>query len=112
MVTDLYSIPRTDAEWRVWSFAHRQSHLAIRQSIRSQTGLSLPEYVLEPITQLDFQGFLQRNQQEHVDMDGALNLPSIDLQDVDIKNRSQLIAWIWLHATEHRDAELALGIAS
>jgi hypothetical protein len=112
MVTDLYSIPRTDAEWRTWSFAHRQSHLAIREAIRSNTGLNLPEYVLEPITGVDFQGFLQRNQQEHINMDGALSLPSVDLQDVDIKNQPQLVAWIYLHAQEHFDAEMALGISS
>ena len=56
--------------------------------------------------------WLDRNQQLHVDMDGLVGAQSVDLQDVDLQDRNQLVAWIRLHWIDHQTVETQLGIAS
>ena len=40
----------------------------------------------------------------------AVGIASHDIQDVDLKNESQLLSFINVHAEEHRDVERILGI--
>src|SRR5665213_2751313 len=95
------NVTKSNQDWSIWSFAHRLSHQAIRQAIMAQKGINLPEYLLDPIDFSAIGGFLQRNQQSHVEMDGALGFQSEDLQTVDLKDEEQKIAWIDSHYQEH-----------
>lgn len=110
MLASLQNVPKSSTDWSIWSFHHRLSHQAIRQAIMAQKGVNLSEYLLDPIDFTDIGGFLQRNQQSHVEMDGALGFQSEDLQTVDLKDEEQKIAWIDSHWQEHSTAEQALGI--
>ena len=72
-----------------------------------------PDYVarqVDPINPNDLTGFLQRNSQLHQEADAALGLPDQDIQDVDLKDERQRIAWLQIHWIEHDNAERALGI--
>jgi len=110
MLAVLLEIPRTREQWDRFSWHHRSSHTAIRQAIRSQKGVHLPEYILEPIDFNRFVDFLQANSQTHIDMLSVLGIQGEDLQDVDVRNENQLVAWSWLHYLDHYNAEKALGI--
>jgi hypothetical protein len=106
----LWEIPRTQQAWDFWSFHHKLSHEAIHQAIAQKHGLNLPVYPLYPINTNRITDFLQANQQTHLDMDAVLQLQGTDLLEVDVRNESQLSAWIYLHVREHIAAEKALGL--
>ena len=76
----------------------------IREAIAAQKGVSLPVYQLDPINPSDMEGWLDRNQEAHSDFTGALGLQSSDLREVDLRDRAQLEAWIWLSFTEIQSA--------
>lgn len=110
VIVALINDPKTDQEWAIWSYHHRLSHDAIRQAIEAQKKINLTDYQVDPISPHDIGGFLQRNQQAHLEMDHVLGLPSQDLQDVNLGNEAERVAWVQIHWLEHNDAEIALGI--
>ena len=112
MLANLLNVPHSGEDWSRWSFHHRQSHDAIRKAIRDQIGKDLPDYVLDPISDYAPMTFLQNNYNAHVDMNGALNRPSSDLEEVDFNSPGQMQVWIYLHWQEHNVAENTLKIAS
>ena len=110
MLPLLFNVPVSEQDWNTWSLSHQASHVKIVQAIKSQKGTLLPAYVLDPINFGAFADFLNNNQQAHNEMLGALNIAGSDLQEVDVQNKNQLRAWIFLHATEHRNVEKALNV--
>jgi hypothetical protein len=108
----LLNTPHSAEEWARWSYSHRISHNVIRDGIQAQFKVRLPEYLLDPIDLNDTRQFLEWNQQAHVDMNGALNVPGSDLEDVKFDDERQLSAWIWLHYLEHQVAENKLKVSS
>jgi|SRR5215469_2999953 len=112
MLAELLNVPHTVHEWNRFSFHHRQSHVLIRQAIFAQSGLNLVDYLLDPIPLNNPKGFLENNQQAHVDMDQALGSQSVNLLDVDLNDENEKTAWIYLHYLEHQTAEQILGIGS
>lgn len=75
-------------------------------------GIATTDYQLDPIAENDLPGWLQRNSQTHIEMDAALGVQGVDLQDVDLSDENQKQAWFWLHFLEHQSAENTLGIGS
>ena len=108
----LWNVPKESTSWTEWSFHHKMSHDAIRQGIAAKGGPLLTDYQIDPISPADMPSWLQRNSQLHIDMNSVLGLQSADLQDVDLSDERQLVAFIALHAQQHRDAEAAAGVAS
>jgi hypothetical protein len=108
----LLNVPRSEAEWNIWAFNHRVSHDTIRAGIAAKGGPALADYQIDPIPPQAMPQWLQDNQQLHIDMNSALGQQSSDLQDVDLSDERQLIAWIAIHYQEHFDAEVAAGVSS
>lgn len=106
----LFETPKSEAEWSRWSFSHRDSHQRIIQAIASKGGPSLTQYILDPISMPDFQGFLERNALSHFDMNAAIGAQGAELDELDPRDNNQLVAWIFVHAQEHRSAEERLGL--
>jgi hypothetical protein len=109
-LVNLLNVPKTDQDWAVWGFSHKDSHAKIRQAIQKQKALNLTEYVLDPINPQDVQIFLDNNAQTHKDMNAALGTQGSDLQDADLSTEEGLESWIEIHYQEHYDAETALEI--
>lgn len=105
-------MPRSEAEWSIWSFNHRISHDVIRAGIAAKGGPQLSDFQIDPIPPSAMPRWLQNNQQLHIDMNAVLGQQSVDLQDVDLADERQLIAWIAIHYEEHFVAEAAAGVAS
>lgn len=112
MLCQLLNIPSTQDEWNIWSYHHRLSHDAIRQAALVQKNVTLIDYQIDPVNFNFVSDWLDRNQQLHVDMDGLVGAQSVDLQDVDVRDKNQFVAWVYLHYNEHLTAENRLGIAS
>jgi hypothetical protein len=112
MQAALIEVPKTREQWDAWSWHHRSSHIAIRQAILARGGPNLPEYIMWPIEFNQFSYFLQANSQSHTDMLSVLHIQSEDLLDVNMQDDNQKSAWIYLHALDHRNVEIALGITS
>ena len=110
MLVALLNVPRTDQDWAIWSFAHVQSHLAIIQAVSAKGGAALTSYQLDPIPQDDLPNWLERNQQAHNDMNGAVGAQSSDLLDTDLTDERERQSWVYLHFLEHQTAEQKLGI--
>lgn len=103
-------MPNSEAEWNAWSFAHRTSHQLIISAVKQQKQVDLQEYPVDPINFDRVTDMLASNQQMHIAFSGALGLQSVDLGSVDFKDDAQVRAWIFLHYSSHRDAEIALGV--
>jgi hypothetical protein len=112
MLALLLNMPQGAEEWSRWAFHHRASHDLIRQAIKVQLGINLPDYVLDPIPGNAVQNFLENNHSAHIDMNGVLNRPSVDLEDVDFEKENELRAWIYMHWQEHNVVENTLKIGS
>jgi hypothetical protein len=111
MLAALLQVPKTDADWSVWSYAHRDSHNIIRQAIQAKTGINLNDYPLDPIDLSQFSIFTNYNQQAHNAFNGVLKTQGTDLSQVDLSDANQLEAWVWLHYQEHYTASAALGVS-
>lgn len=111
MLIDLLSPPQNAQDWERYDLAHRKSHEAIIAAAQAK-GVALIEYVLSPITDADLTGFLQRNQQMHLQADALAGVQSIDLQDVNFSDQSQVVEWAYLHWQDHFNLEQFFGIAS
>lgn len=111
-LVDLLNVPKNDQDWEIFFFSHRDSHDKIRKAIQAQTSTSinLTDYVIYPVDQNHLSDFLQDNQSLHSDMNGILGLQSSDLQDVDLQQENQKVAWFYSHYLEHQSAEIKLGI--
>jgi hypothetical protein len=110
MIAALLNNPKTDAEWDIWSYHHRISHDSIRAAILAQKSIDLPDYLIDPVDKNNIPRWLDNNSELHQDMDAALGVQSVDLEDVDFNNENQKVAWLYQHWQEHQTAELALGI--
>ena len=112
MLSGLLNIPHTNDQWSWFSWNHRLSHDRIRQGIKDKLGLNLTDFIVDPMDPHAMDQFLQNNSQLHTDMNAALGLPGINLQDIDLSKDNQKSAWIQYHFLEHYYAEAKLQVGS
>lgn len=111
--SSLLNVPGNAEEWKAWSFNHAQQHINIIQAIQQQKGIQLNQYQLDPINFANEETtltFLEWHQQTHLDMNNALGLQSVDLQDTNLKDQKQLESFIFFNFQEHFDVNQTLGI--
>ena len=111
--SSLLNVPKDKTGWDEWSFNHAQQHINIIQAIQKQKGIQLNQYQLYPINfsnEATTLTFLEWHQQTHLDMNNALGLQSVDLQDTNLKDQKQLESFVYYNFLEHFDANQALGI--
>ena len=110
MIQALENIPRTPDDWSRFSWDHRDSHNRIRAAIKAKFSIDLEDYQIDPVNPNDFEIFLENNSSLHGDMNGVLKLQSSDLEDVNMQDPEQSVAWFRLHYLEHYYAETVLQI--
>jgi len=110
MLVNLLNVPASDLEWERWLFDNRNQNTEIRQAILRKKNINLTEYVLYPFAQGDVQTFLINNSQSHTDFNSVLGLQGADLLNVDVSDKQQLGAWVYLNYQELYSASQALGI--
>lgn len=108
MLVNLLNVPRSDPDWEVWAFSHKEHHDQIRQAIQRTKNINLEQYQLNPIVKEP--EWLKRNAQSHDDMNLALGLQGSDIEELDFNDEKQLQSWIYAHYLEHQDAAKFLQI--
>lgn len=109
----LFNVPGTPQQTDAWAFAHMAHHRDILRVIYEQTGVALPEYVLDPIAfpnQQSAANWERQHQAMHAQMNTLLGIAGYNLLGVDWRNENRLAAWIQLNASEHRQAGNLLGL--
>ena len=110
-IAALFNVPEGREELDAWASAHARHHVDINRYIYQRTGLSLPEFVLEPINPDDTAGWDEHHVIMHQNQDALLGIEGYDLSGVDFNDKDNLTAWIQLNAIEHREAEDLLRIS-
>ena len=109
-IEKLLNVPENERGWEEWTFAHAQCVREIRESITSQKHITLPDYLIYPINFKNLASWLINVQQSHNDINSALNLAGVDLQDTDITNDRERPSWIYNAWQELNAARNALKI--
>lgn len=107
---NLYQPPEGQRGWQEYWFNHFQDHVEIVQAIRKQLNIDLPVYIIDPWSEFDQSGILERHTQFHNDMNLVLGIPGNDLSTVDFKKANEVKAWVYLNYTEHQNAHASLAI--
>jgi hypothetical protein len=108
-IAGLFNVPETQADWSTWTFIHSAHHRDIAAAIFQQLSLTVPDAILDPVDISD-EGWLERHQAIHFAMDVILGIASYNLDEVDLTNKDEREAWVFLNAVEHRQAAGILGI--
>ena len=72
MIAALFNIPRSQTEMLQFSFHNANAHEIAQRLIRQNLGLQVPEYVLDPIPESDFGGWLCPCHGSHYDTAGRI----------------------------------------
>jgi hypothetical protein len=110
MIAALYNIPSDRITLQRYGFHNRDSHDLASDAVFKLTGIAPPRYLLDPIPINDFKSWAYTHQAAHNSINAALGLPGNDLTDVDPTKPEQLASWVQLHAFEHVQWGIFLGI--
>lgn len=103
--------PPTEQGWTEWSLQNYIHHQGIEDGLRQVKGVSPPFYRLWPVTEHDFQDWLEQHQQAHSYFNQALGLNGQDLSELNRKDKTQMEAWAYTHFLEHLAAAKTLGLS-
>lgn len=109
-VATLYNVPSNSEDFSTWSFAHAAHHRDINRRIYEVTGLTLPDYILDPFDPRDPSVWEDQHQIMHQNFDAVLEIDGFDLSSVNFEDQGALAGWIFLNATEHYQAANILEI--
>ena len=110
MLANLYNIWKDNPGLQRFSFSNADEHYRIAKAIQKQYNVILPDYILDPINTEDPATWLNVHQNVHNLQNSVLGIAGNDISDVDFSKPDQVASWIWLHAQEHLQANLKLGI--
>lgn len=110
MLQAILNIPREPSDWLHWGHDHRIHHQIVAQAMQSKRKIFIQDFPIYPITKESVRDFLLNNSQLHININNALQTPSVNLQDVDFNNENETIAWVYDHFLEHRSWAQTLGI--
>lgn len=110
MIAALYNLPVDRAAMQRFSFHNRDSHDLAAQAILKQMGITLKSYILDPVPENDFAGWLYQHQTAHDEVNEILGTGGNDFTNLDPANMEQLAVWIQNHADEHVQWGNILGI--
>ncbi len=109
-VAGIYNVPSTRQELDTWAFQHAAHHRDINRVIFELLGITVPEYVLDPVNPDDSKLWTYQHQSMHTFMDAILGINGYNLLALDWKNEALLSGWIYFNANEHYQAANLLGI--
>lgn len=110
MLATLHNVFQDRRGLAQFAFANADLHIRINDALYAQAGLSLPYYVLDPISLDRTTSWLRLHQDIHNRVNAALGIAGNDLTAVDFESVDQVTSWIWLHAQEHLQANNRLGL--
>ncbi len=96
-LAQIMELPRTEAEWAQWSFAHASFHNDVNQTIARTFSVTLPDYILDPFNPTDG-SWIENHQISHDARNKVLGIQGYDLTTLDLSDESSVIEWLNLHA--------------
>lgn len=109
-VAGIYNVPSTRPELDTWAFQHAAHHRDINRRIFELLGITIPEYVLDPLNPDDSALWTYQHQAVHTFQDAILGISGYNLLALDWNDRPLLEGWIYLNGQEHYQAANLLGI--
>lgn len=103
--------PPTNSGLQEWAHANWQHHQGILIGLKQVLNLDATMLRIWPWSGKWDADWLQQHQEMHNVMTSALGVPSVDLSDVDYKNRRQLDAWFFSHFIEHQAVASRLALS-
>lgn len=100
----------TAADWASFSFSHMAQHRDYIRVIFQMFGVSLPEYVLDPIDPQNMGAWAYHHSLMHNQINAILKIPGYNLQEIDFSDREGLQAWIDLNQDMHTRTSSILGL--
>lgn len=95
MLALLQSPPGDVESWDQFSFSNWDCINQIRDAIRVQFDVTLPDYQVQPIDlEHGFGDFLAANQQAHTDFARVLGIQTSDISQVDPKDAAEMQDWV------------------
>lgn len=110
MLPLLYNSPKDKSGFDEFSFANIDEHRKIATAVKTLYGITLSQYIIDPIPLFDFSAWAYRHQQMHNEQNAVLGIAGNDLTTVDLSKEDQVSAWINLHAQEHYQASAILEL--
>ena len=109
-LAQLLELPRNEAEWAMWSFAHASFHHDVDQAVARTYSVTLPEYALDPFNPKDTT-WLYNHQINHNARNVVLGIQGYDLTSLDLSDEGSVLDWINLHASEEQYAAQVLNLS-
>lgn len=109
-VAGIYNVPSTRQDLDTWAFQHAAHHRDINRVIFELLGITVPEYVLDPVNPDDNNVWRYQHQVMHSFMDAILGISGYNLLTLSWNDEKLLGGWIYLNASEHYQAANLLGI--
>jgi len=109
-IANLLELPSSNSHWENWFWHNRTDHMLIKNRINALNLGNLVEYPLDPVTGIDQKRWLKDHHNAHIAFNNVINFPSLDLENVNMKDAKQLQSWLWIHYTEHLNAHRSLLI--
>ena len=109
-LANLFRPPPGSAGWQEFWFNNWIDHQDIQQAIQKELQVNQEIYIIQPWIDSDIPAILQRHQQFHNDMNGALGINGQDLSTLDINSEKAIEEWVWQHYSEHQAAHQILNL--
>lgn len=109
-LASIYNVPDETEDLSQWAFAHMANHRDIIRIIFEVTGIALPEFQLDPFDPANSNTWERTHQTMHQQMNQVLGIDGNNLLGVNWQDKNRRSAWIFLQASEHRQACNILGL--
>jgi hypothetical protein len=100
----------TAADWASFSFSHMAQHRDYIRVIFQRYGVSLPEYVLDPIDPQNMGNWANHHQQMHDQINAILGIPGYNLLIMDFNDKEALETWSDQNQDLHSRTSSILGL--
>ncbi len=100
----------TAADWASFSFPHAAQHRDYNRVIFQRFGVSLNEFVLDPLDPQNLGAWVDHHATMHDQINAILNIPGYNLREVDFNDRESLQTWSDLHQDVHTRTSRILGL--
>jgi hypothetical protein len=109
-VANLSNIPSDVQSVNEYAFSLQAQIRDINRVIFEDSGITLPEYVIDPLNIDNPNAQLQQLQIMADNIGDVLNIAGYDLEDVDLSDQGQRASWVWLVFTFFKQASDQLHI--
>lgn len=111
-VAPMFRVPASDDELSVFAFLNIDHHRQVTSYLSAHKSANVVSYDIYPFPPMEgLDVWLANHQSWHTQINSVLGTQSNNLLSVDFKDYNALSAWIFQHASEHREWQRLTGVA-